>query len=321
MTYLTIAVINYNTRELLRDCLLSLQRYAPMNAEVIIVDNASTDGSAELVSSEFPCFQLVANSQNLGFAKAVNQALRLGHGDYFLILNADVRLTPDCVEKLISYMDSHPRVGIAAPANITPNGEPMLTVHHDVTLRQETLRNLFFADVWRYRICGKRLAQRFQYPTAVDWVTGAALLVRREVIDAIGGMDEAVFLYGEEYDWQLRARKAGWGVHFIPGAMVIHHKSASANQKLNVQRYRIVTRSTYYFYVKHHGWRGLPALLFVHAVGSFLRMVLAGALRVLGRRQMRYQFREHALVLRDMLSLELYRWLFQTAKRAKELPG
>jgi len=289
--------------------LTSIRQYAPPDAEVIVVDNASTDGSPEIVRSEFPFCRLVANVQNVGFAKAVNQALQLGRGDRFFLLNADVRLTEHTIEALLAYMDAHPHVGIAAPANVDPNGQPMLTVHRDVTLGREVLRNLFFLDVWRYRIWGTRLARRFQRPGAVDWVTGAALMVRREVVDAVGGMDEAVFLYGEEYDWQLRVRKAGWEVHLVPQAVVIHHKSASADRSLNVRRYCLVTRSTYYFYVKHHGWWGFPVLLLAHIIGSSLRMVLASVLYVLGHRQMAYQIKEHAWVLRDVFNPKLYRWL------------
>jgi len=314
---LTIAVISYNTLELLRECFLSIHQYAPADAEVIVVDNASTDGSPEVVRSEFPTFHLIANSQNLGFAKAVNQALQLGHSDYFLILNADVRLTKGAAEGLLTYMESHPNVGIAAPANVTPDGEPMLTVHPDVSLGWEILRNLLFVDVLRYRVFGKYLARRFTSPAAVDWATGSALMARREVLEAVGGMDESIFLYGEEYDWQLRTRKAGWEVHFVPQAVVVHHKGASADQVLNVHRYRVVTRSTYYFFVKHHGWWGLLFLVLAHVVGSFLRMVLSGILCVGGRAPMCRQFREHLLVVVDAFNPALYRWLLRTVSCAE----
>ena len=306
---LTVVVVSYNTRELLRDCLLSILQHAPAGTEVIVVDNASTDGSAELVRTEFPTVRIIANTRNLGYPKAVNQGLGLGSGDYFLVLNADVRLTRGTVKALSTYMEAHTHVGIAAPANVTPEGESLLTVHHDVTLGREILRNLFFTDIWRYRICGRAIARRLRSPTVVDWVTGSCLMVRREVLETVGGMDNAVFMYGEEYDWQLRARKAGWEIHFVPQATVVHHESASAGRKWRTERYRVVTRSTYYFYVKHHGWGGLPVLVFAHVIGSGLRLVMSGILYLVGFKASYVQLREHTAVIQDTLNPELYRWL------------
>lgn len=311
MTDLTIVVVNYNTRKLLRECLLSIRRYAPPGAEVIVVDNASNDGSPDLVRSEFSSYLLLANTQNLGYPRAVNQALRLGRGDLFLVLNADTQLTQGSIETIVSYMCDYHSVGIVAPANVTPDGKMLLTVHRDVTLAREILRNFLLTDVWRYRVLGHTSAERLNAPTAIDWATGSALMVRQEVIEAIGGMDETVFLYGEEYDWQLRARQAGWEVHFVPQAKIIHHQSASVIQNLGVERYRLVTRSTYYFYAKHHGKWGLPILMGAHGLGSALRLLLSGILRMMGKKEFGRQAREHVLVIRDLFDPSMHRWLIQ----------
>ena len=117
---LTVVLVSHNTRELLRDCLLSILQQAPAGTEVIVVDNTSTDGSVELARSEFPTVRIIANTRNLGYPKAVNQGLDFGSGDYFLALNADVRLARGTVKELSTYMEAHTRVGIAAPANVTP---------------------------------------------------------------------------------------------------------------------------------------------------------------------------------------------------------
>jgi len=303
----TFIIVNYNTKELLRECVDSILQDGIEQVEIIVVDNASTDGSAELIRRCFPTVRLCANAENIGFPKAVNQGLRLGSGDYFFILNSDVRLLKGTTPILLRYMEENLQVGIAAPVHLTPEGVPLLTVHHDPTLWREIARNLLLTDIWRYRILGRILARQCRAPAAVDWVTGAALFVRREMVETVGGMDEKVFMYGEEYDWAFRARKAGWEVHIVPQARVIHHQGASANATFSARRYSLVTRSTYYFYLKHHGRRGFRLLLLAHIWGSFLRMLLVSPLVLLGRPWARHQWQEHLHVIRLSWAPEYWR--------------
>lgn len=308
---LTFVIVNYNTRQLLRECLESIGSCLPPQSEVIVVDNASSDGSADMVRQEFPLVRLIANTQNLGFPKAVNQGLRAGQGRYLFILNADIRIKDGAVSTLFHYMEEHPSVGIAAPLNVTLQDSPLLTVHHDVTLAREILRNLLFADIWRYRLQGANLVKQYTSPVAVEWITGAALFVRQDIPLTVGYLDENVFMYGEEYDWQLRTRKAGWEVHLVPGARVVHHKSASADQVFKSWRFSLVVKSTYYFYAKHHGFVGLPLLVFVQCLGSFFRIVLMFIWYLFGHRQAWKQIQEHSYVIWESLKPSLYRTIYQ----------
>jgi len=305
----TFVIVNYNTAELLRECLQSIRQHAVIASNVIVVDNASTDGSAKMVRTAFPEVRLIANPTNVGYPKAVNQGLRAADTPYYFILNSDVRLTACTLAPLMAHMEDYPRTGIAAPAQHTPGGEPMLIIHNDPTLRREILRNLFFTDVWRYRMRGSSLARRTPKAARVDWVTGAALFVRREMIREIGNLDEAVFMYGEEFDWAYRARKAGWDVYYEPNAIVIHHKGASADKRFHARRYSMVTRSNYYFFAKHFGLARLPLLVLAQLTGSILRMLLTGPLCLTGFEEARFQWWEHFYTVRTSLDPALYRWI------------
>jgi GT2 family glycosyltransferase len=219
-------IINHNTAKLLQACLASIILHASLNHEIIVVDNHSNDGSCEMVETQFPSAKLIQNQENLGFPKAVNQGLQAVSAPFYFILNSDILILENTVKNLYSYLAQKPNTGIAAPAQILPNGHPILTMHLFPNLWREWTRNLLFTDVWKYRIRGQKQANKIKLPVSVDWVMGAALLVRAEMIANIGYMDEAIFMYGEELDWCYRAHQAGWSVDFVPDATLIHHKSA-----------------------------------------------------------------------------------------------
>jgi GT2 family glycosyltransferase len=254
-------IVNYNTAELLHACLASIILYTPYHHEIILVDNHSNDGSCEMVEAQFPAVKLIQNKENLGFPKAVNQGLQAVSAPFYFILNSDVLMHKNTVKNLYDYLSQKPNTGIAAPAQFLPDGHPILTLHLFPNLWREWMRNLLFTDVWKYRICGRRQAQKIKLPVSVDWVIGAALFVRAEMIADIGYMDEAIFLYGEELDWCYRAHQAGWFVDFVPEATLIHHKSASADKALNSSRYERVVRSNYYVNAKCFGIWQLPLFI------------------------------------------------------------
>jgi len=309
---ITFVIVNYNTAALLRECLASIRQHVAVPSKVIVVDNASTDGSVEMVRQRFPKAHLIANPTNEGYPKAVNRGLKAADTPYYFILNSDVCLTESTIPPLMAHMETHPRTGIAAPAQRTPDGKPLLTVHRDPTLGREILRNLFFTDFWRYRIRGQSLAQRMRKPGQVDWVMGAALFARREMIEEVGSMDEAVFMYGEEFDWAYRARKAGWEVYLVPDSVVVHHKGASADEAFRAHRYGLVTRSGYYFLAKHFGLARLPLFVLAQLTGSALRMLLSGPLCLAGCREACFQWQEHLYTIRTSLDPALYRWILRT---------
>ncbi|UCC62814.1 MAG: glycosyltransferase family 2 protein [Anaerolineae bacterium] len=306
---LTFVIVNYDTAALLEECLGSIRQYNTFPAKVVVVDNASTDGSVEMVRQQFSEVHLIVNSANEGYPKAVNRGLMATDTPFSFILNSDVRLTENTLPLLIDHIQTHPRVGIAAPAQRTPDGKALLTVHRDPTLWREILRNLFFTDFWRYRVRGADLAREMREPKVVDWVMGAALFVRQEMVDQVGAMDETVFMYGEEFDWAYRARKAGWEVSLVPASVVIHHKGATADRVLQARRYSLVTKSNYYFFAKHFGLAYLPFLVLAHVVGSALRVLLVSPLCLAGFQEARFQWWEHLYTVCVSLDPRVYRWI------------
>lgn len=200
------------------------------------MDNASTDDSAPMVQREFPAVQLVRNAKNLGFARANNQGLAQAQGRYLMLLNPDTEIkkqTPDVLEQLVSFMDSHPRAGVCGPRLVYPDGS-----HQHSAFRFPSLLQVYldlFPTNWR--IMESRLNGRYPRswyesgrPFQVDHPLGAALLVRREAIQQVGLLDEDYFIYVEEVDWCYRIKRAGWEIWCVPGAVVLHHQARSTRQ-------------------------------------------------------------------------------------------
>ena len=316
MDKITVAfiIVNYNTSSLLRQCIDSIQKYTPVSYKIIVVDNNSTDGSPSMVKNAYPYVHLIANKHNSGFPKAVNQGLQAVKANYYFILNSDTQLLKNTVANLAQYMAKYPYTGIAAPAQQSQTGQPILSVYQYPTLRREWTRNLFFGDILRYRIRGTTLAQRFTEPQSVEWVMGAALFVRSECIRDIGYMDEEIFMYGEELDWCYRAAQHGWRIGFVPDALIIHHKSASADKALNARRYPLVAWSNYYFWAKHHGWITLILFVLAQITGSVIRMSIAAGLCVLGKRVYCSESKEHYLTILMSLKPQTYKDIWHKLK-------
>jgi GT2 family glycosyltransferase len=309
---ITFLIINYNTIDLLRDCLISIKAQTAVLHHILVIDNHSNDGSPEMVVAEFPTVQLIANQQNTGFPKAVNQGLAVINTSYIFVLNSDIFFSEDTALVLKNYMDTHPQVGIAGTAQIQPDGIPMLTVYDDPTLWAEFKRNILLADVWRYRIRKKHHIQGTQSETAVDWLMGSALFMRTTVVKSMGGMDETVFMYGEEYDLCYRIRQAGWQVHFVPTTQLIHHENASGSQLFKTHRYSFVTKSSYYFQAKHKGYFQMLLFICLQIIGSLLRIFLAIVFYTLGYKSYWAEIEEHGYTLKMSVSPTTYRWLKET---------
>ncbi len=244
---LSIVIVSWNTAPLLADCLRSLPAGADgQAAETIVVDNASADGSADLVAREFPQVRLIRNSENLGFGRANNQGLRASAGRYALLLNSDTVVKPGALSALVQYMDSNPAVGACSPRLVRPDGTPQpYAFGHDPTLTY-LLR----------RAVNQLLFRRYLHDWAVsavqevDWVSGACLLARREAADRVGLLDENIFMYFEDNDWCLRLRQAGWKICYYPEAEVMHLGGQSLRQNPAAQA--AYAGSLRYFYAKHY---------------------------------------------------------------------
>jgi GT2 family glycosyltransferase/O-antigen/teichoic acid export membrane protein len=236
----TALIISHNTAPDLRACLESLPAHVP--GRVMVVDNASSDGSPELVKAHFPHVLLVESPSNRGYGAAANLGAAACDSRYILLLNSDTRLEAGTLERLAEYMDHHPRAAVAGPRLLNPDGSPQASRFHFPTpgrlLQRETSL--------------QRLVPAFpQEAGPVPWVLGAALMIRREAFEAVGGFDEDFFLYYEEVDLCLRLRQAGWEIHYAPVVDVIHTGGASTSQQpggMTRQLYASLER----FYRKHY---------------------------------------------------------------------
>ena len=225
----TIVIVSWNTRDLLDACLRSVYADDPA-AKVVVVDNASADGTVAALAPKYPQARWVASAENLGFARGNNLALRDVETDYAWLLNPDTEVRPGALAKLTAWLDAHGDVAVAGPALFNPDGSPQACSFPFPTPIASAAEWLFLPRplaLLRDRVFG--LAPRRE-PGATDWVLGAAMLVRTRAMRQIGLLDEGYFIYSEELDWCHRFRAAGWGVHLVPAAEVVHHGGASTGQ-------------------------------------------------------------------------------------------
>lgn len=239
---LSVIVVSAGTRDLLENCLDSLPSATEgVQAEVIVVDNASTDESVEHVQSKHPEVKLLENSTNRGFAQATNQGLAIASGEYALLLNSDTVAHPGSLARLIDFLDAHPRAGAAAPRLIDAEGATDPSASGLPHLRMQaasilSLKRLVPTTVVRALLARsptQALLQRLtagyftpalasDAPREVEFLSGACLLVRREVWESIGGLDENIFMYLEDADWCRRIADAGWSLWYVPFITVTH---------------------------------------------------------------------------------------------------
>jgi GT2 family glycosyltransferase len=241
---LSIVIVSYNTRDLLRKCLASLPAAAPgIEFETFVVDNASPDDSAGMVCAEYPAVRLIANTDNAGFTRANNQALRLASGRHALALNPDTEPEPGSLAILVRFLDEHPGAGACGPkllnsdGSLQPNGRRFPTPWREF-LGVSGLRRLNPAGFDRKLEYGR---DDFDSTCPVDVVSGACLMVRGETMARVGMLDERFFMFYEEYEWCWRIHRAGLEVYYVPASRVVHHWMGAVKQRsreMTAQLYR-----------------------------------------------------------------------------------
>ncbi|WP_144940559.1 glycosyltransferase family 2 protein [Paenibacillus sp. 32O-W] len=276
---LSIIILNYNTRELTLKALRSV--YASRTGyqfEVILIDNASSDSSVEKIREEFPQVQLIENQENVGFAKANNQGMRIATGRYILLLNSDTIVQTDTLEIMVRFMDEHPDVGASGCKVILPDGSLDKACRRGFPTPSASFYYAFgisklFPHVPRFNQYQLGyLNPDEEYP--VDCLVGAFMLVRRKAIDEVGLLDEQFFMYGEDVDWCYRIKQAGWTNYYYPKTHIIHYKGASSRKKPLKIVYEF-HRAMYLFHRKHFRLRySLPTNLLVYG-GIGLKLALA----------------------------------------------
>lgn len=273
---ISAVIVNWNTRDMLLECLASLDRQEGVfDKEVIVVDNGSTDGSSKAVRSAFPDTILIENSVNTGFACANNLGINKSTGDYVCLINSDVELLDGCLFKMMVYMESDLRIGVAGPKILNP----------DRTLQNSCRK---FPSLWNNLCLALGLDKVFKHIPVfsgehmryfphdiqmnVDYLAGCFLMVRRGALTEVGLLDERYFIYQEEVDWCKQFHKMGWKVSFYPGAAVVHHHAASSSKdpvRFTVARQKALVQ----YWQKHHSAMSGWALRSILITNRVLRIV------------------------------------------------
>jgi GT2 family glycosyltransferase len=284
MADLSIIIVSWNVRDLLRECLDSLYKYTKdITFEVFVVDNASSDGSADMVRGLFPQVNLIENKQNLGFSKANNQAIRISKGRYVALLNPDTLFIEDVFSSLIKYADGHEKIGAIGPKILNRD---MQTIQYSCARR---LPNLYFSFCYGTGLSrifsGKKIFGDITMPywdhkssKYVEVLSGACMLVRKNAVDHIGLMDENQFMYADEIDWCKRFIDGGWDIYYYSTAQIVHFGGESSKQAKGFSKNEAI-KATWYYYKKHKGEMYSFAYCFLIFFVSILKFVYTSSFR------------------------------------------
>jgi len=271
---LSIIIVNWNVRELLRECLNAIFLYsASQSYEVIVIDNASFDRSAEMIKKEFPQVKLIVNSDNSGFAKACNQGIKIAQGEYFFILNPDTVISSYTLKSIIAFMDFNPTVGVGGCYVYYPDGKPQRSFYKFPSLPNSfgrmfslfrvlprtALTNYFFDDYPNSRV-----------PETVDRVLGGAMVLRGKALDEVGLFDEAYFMYAEEVDLCFRMKKKGWVVAPIPNTKIYHFHEQSSLQDIKTTTFHKL-KSDFIFFETFYPFYQVVLFRFIQFLGAFFK--------------------------------------------------
>lgn len=306
---ISIVILSWNDKQHLDGLLKSLANATKARSmEIIVVDNASTDGSVEMVETGFPSVQLIKNKENLGFPKGNNVGVMASRGKYVYLLNSDIKVLDGCIDALADYLDQNPDVGMLGPKVL--NG--------DLT-HQSSCRN--FPTLWNNLCSATGLAKAFagsklfsgehmmyfkgDRTLDVDVLVGCFWAARRSALDEFGLLDEGFFIYAEDVDWCKRCWKAGWRVVFYPGAEAIHYRGASTTKKDPVRFAVTQQRSVLRYWKKHHGMAGrmsMSCLIFGHLAARWVVALLNYVARPSTREDSQARMRVSGACLRDLIA-------------------
>ena len=268
-----VLIVTYNAAKVIYPCLRSLSIGGKEYAyRVTVVDNASTDGTPMIIRREFPSVNLVEKPENIGFARANNQALQITAGEYVILLNPDTEVRTGGLDRLVGFLKTHPQVGVAGSKLLNTDGSIQLTGNTFPSLRNLLIETFFLDRLFsRSGIFGAHKLSWWDRkgPREVDWVMGACVAIPRTVVDQVGFFDERFFLFFEEVDLCRRIREAGYEVYYLPEAEVVHHGGGDYDRK-KIQAWH---ESLFYYFSKYHRER-LPALKCLVLVRSLIRFFL-----------------------------------------------
>lgn len=268
---LSVLIVSWNTRELVAQCLDSLAAHpASTPFEILVVDNASTDGTAAMIRERFPAVGLVANRSNAGFAAANNQAIAKSRGRHLLLLNPDTEVRAHALDTMLAFMSSHPQAGAVGARLLNPDRSLQHSCSRVPTLGRE-LRRLFHLDRAERE---EMVAWPLDEARPVEVLLGACLLLRREALDEVGLLDERYFMYTEEVDLCFRLARAEWALYWLPQAEVVHYGGQSTQQVAGEMLLHLY-ESKMHFFRKQYGRSGAAGYKLILLLASLARLALS----------------------------------------------
>lgn len=307
MSRVSVIIVSWNAREYLRGCLSSIRETAAdCVREIIVVDNASADGSPDMVKREFPEVILIEPGENLGFARANNLAMQRASGEFLALINSDVVVKPGCIQELVRFLDEHPESGLIGPRIVGGDGRLQGSCRRLPTVWNNLCRTFAIDRMFpRVPFLSGHEMRHFDHERQIEAevLSGCFWMARKSAVDQVGGLDERFFFYMEDVDWSRRFHEGGWKVHFVPQASAIHFGGAStANAPL---RYMIqYHRANLMYWEKYYGFAGKAVYFVIATLHHGVRLVLRAMARLLGRGSSPSS--KHKL-MEDVVSL---RWLF-----------
>ncbi len=282
---LSVIIVNWNTKQLLEECLASIYKFTKnIKFEVIVVDNGSTDDSQAMVRKKFSYAKLIENKDNLGFAKANNLGIKSAIGKYILLLNSDTYFIENSLPKIVEYADKQKNLGVLAPQLLNVDKSIQQSVGFFPNLPQifywmSFIDDLPFGQLLKpYHVDHDSFYKKDQH---ADWVTGAALLIPKNILKKAGNLDEKIFMYGEDVEWCWRIKKAGFDIIYTPSTKIVHIGRGSSGQ-ISKRAFVGEFEGLKYFYNKHKAPTSLQIMRILLKIGALARILVFG---ILGRKE------------------------------------
>jgi GT2 family glycosyltransferase len=276
---LVVSIVSYNSLNFLRECLDSILMNPPgIEYEIIVVDNASCDGTAEFVKKSYPEVILISNDRNIGFAAANNKSIKKSHSKYVLLVNSDCRVYKKSLDSLVEFMEKNPKIGIAGPKIVNSDGTIQLSCRRFPSLLNAAAHTIL-ADIFP----GNPFSKKYKLadicrdnPLKVDWVSGSCMIIRKKALEDTGVLDEKYFMYVEDLDICYRMWQKNWEVYYYPQAEIMHHIAGSSSGGKMKSSFRM-QKSVFYFFWKNYkrNWRIIliPLLAMILGFRLFLTIV------------------------------------------------
>jgi len=259
---ISFSITNYNTKDFLGSCIDSVINGVKEHSnEIIVVDDASSDGSAAMIREKFPQVKIIENEINMGYVKSNNIGIRASSGRYIMSLNSDTVVLDGSIDKIIRFLDNNPNAGAAGPKLLNSDGSIQLQARRGFPTPINSL--FYFSGLSRLFLNNKLMGGYLltylddKATTEVDSLCGAAMIVKRDVIDKVGLMDESYFMYGDDIDWCYRMKQAGWKVYYLPEAEIIHYGGRGGSRRQSYRNIFEFHRAMAVFYNKHYAKRYL----------------------------------------------------------------